>query len=49
MGFGEIGRRPAGGVVGMGMVEADDILAALAALALDADQFAGIDVVAVLR
>src|SRR5260370_14870674 len=33
----------------MGMVETDDVLAALAAFALDADQFFGIDVVAVLR
>lgn len=49
VGFGEIGRRPAGWMVGMGMVEADDILAALAAFALDVDQFARIDVVAVLR
>jgi hypothetical protein len=38
-----------GRMVRMGMIEADDILAALAALALNANQFPGIDVVAVLR
>ena len=32
----------------MGMVEADDVFAALAAFTLDADKFLGIDVVAVV-
>ena len=49
VGFGQIGLRPAGGMVGVGMVEADDVFTTLAAFALDADQFAGIDVVAVMR
>jgi hypothetical protein len=35
-------------MIGMGMIEADDIFSALAALALDADQFLGIDVIAVM-
>ncbi len=39
MGFGQIGLRPAGGVIGVGVVEADDVLAAIAAFTLDADQF----------
>ena len=33
----------------MGMIEADDVLAAAAAFALDSHQFLGIDVVAVVR
>ena len=49
VGFGEIGWRPLGGMVGMGVVEADDIFSAVAAFALDANQFARIDVVAVVR
>src|SRR6266478_454700 len=48
VGFSEVGGRPLRGVVGMGVVEADDVLFALAAFALDAYQFLGIDVVAVL-
>ena len=47
--FGEIGWRPAGGVVRMGVIEADNVLTALAPFALDADQLARIDVVAVVR
>src|ERR1035441_3929407 len=46
--FRQIGDRPLRGVVGVGVIEADDILAALAALALNADEFPGIDVVAVV-
>ena len=49
MGFGEIGLRPSRGMIGMRVVEADDVFAALPAFALDADQFARIDVIAVLR
>src|SRR5208282_853609 len=36
-------------MVGMGMVEADDFLAAVAAFKLNADEFFGIDAVAVVR
>src|SRR5256886_16834389 len=36
-------------MIGMGMIEADDVLFALAAFALYAHQLLGIDVVAVLR
>ena len=49
VGFSEIGCRPLSRMVGMRMVEADNIFAALAPFALDADQFAGIDVVAIMR
>src|ERR1700687_589039 len=35
-------------MVGMGVIEADDIIAALAAFALDANEFPGIDLVAVV-
>ena len=49
VGFGEISLRPLRRMVGMGVIEADDILAAFAAFTLDADQFARIDVIAVLR
>ena len=48
MGFGEVGGGPLRGVVGVGVVEADDVLAAVAAFALDADQVFGIDVVAIV-
>src|ERR1700691_3518343 len=48
VGLGEIGLRPARGMVGMRVVEADDVFTALAAFALNAHQFPGIDVVAVL-
>src|SRR5579872_1926488 len=44
--LGEVGGRPAGGVIGMGMVEADDVETALAAGALDADELLRSDVVA---
>lgn len=43
-----IGFRPLGGMIGMGMVETDDVFSAVAAFALDADQFFRIDVVAVV-
>src|ERR1035438_2400266 len=46
--FGEIGGRPLGGMIGMGVVEADDIFSALAAFALNADQLFRIDLVAVV-
>ena len=49
MSFGEISLRPLRGMVRMRVVETDDVLTAFAALALDADQFARIDVIAVLR
>ena len=48
MGFGQVGCGPLCGVVGGGMVEADDVFAALAAFALDADEFFRVDVVAVV-
>ena len=41
VGFGEIGRRPTGGMIGVGVVETDNVLTALATFALDADQFRG--------
>ncbi len=43
MSFREVGGRPLRGMVGMGVIEADDVLAALAAFALNADEFPGID------
>src|SRR5579872_1479079 len=49
VGLGEVGRRPLGGMVGVGMIEADDVLAAAAAFTLDSHQFLGIDIVAVVR
>jgi len=49
VGLGEVGRGPLGGMVGMGMIEADDVLAAATAFTLDSHQFLGIDVVAVVR
>ena len=49
VGFGEVGGRPLGGVVGVGVVEADDVEAAVAGLALRGDEFLGRDVVAVVR
>ena len=48
VGFGEIGLGPLRGMVGVGVVETDDVLAAITALSLDADQFLGVDVVAVV-
>ena len=49
VGFRQVRRRPPGGMVRMRMIEADDIFSALAAFALDGDQFLRIDVVAVVR
>ena len=49
MGFGEVGRRPLRGVVGVRVVEADDVEAEAAGLALDLDQLLRGDVVAVVR
>ena len=49
VGLGEVGRRPLGGMVGMGMIEAHDVLAAAPAFALDSHQLPGINVVAVVR
>src|SRR5215467_5399581 len=49
MRFGEIGLRPLRGMVGVRMVEADDVFSAGAAFALDADEFLGMNVVAVMR
>jgi len=48
VGFGKIGGRPLRGMVRVGVIEADYILAALATLALDANEFPGIDVIAVV-
>src|SRR6267378_873129 len=48
VGFREVGGRPLRGMVGMGVIETDDVLAALAAFALNADEFPGIDLVAVV-
>jgi hypothetical protein len=36
-------------MVGMGVIEADDLLAALAAVALNVDEFPGIDTVAIVK
>jgi hypothetical protein len=49
VGFFEVGLGPLGGVVRVGVVEADDVLVAFAGLALDADKFFRVDAVAVLR
>src|SRR5579864_2337299 len=46
--FLEVGLRPLRGMIGMGVIEADDVLVALARLALDANEFLGINVIAVL-
>src|SRR4051812_13573384 len=46
--FGEVGLRPFRGMVGVGMVEADNVFSAFAAFTLDADQFARVDAVAVV-
>ena len=48
MRLGKIGLRPAGRVVGVGVVETDDVFSALAAFALDFDQLFGVYVVAVV-
>ena len=44
----EIGLRPLRRMIGMGVIEADDVLVSLARLALDANELLGIDVIAVL-
>src|SRR6185312_17544074 len=49
VGFGKIGLRPLCRVIGMRVIEADDVFSALAALALDADQIFRINVVTVVR
>src|SRR5690349_11031991 len=49
VGLVEIGFRPAGRVVRMGMIEAQNVFAALATLALNTHQICRIDVVAVVR
>ena len=49
MRLGKIGLRPLRRMIRMRMIKADDVLAALAPLALNADQFFGINVVAVVR
>src|SRR4029077_11055645 len=49
VGFGEVGLRPLRGMVGVRVVEADDVFVAGAAFALDADQFLRVNAVAVLR
>ena len=41
VGFGEVGRGPLRGVVGVRVVEADDVEAEAAGLALDFDQLLG--------
>ena len=48
MGFGEVSLRPLRGMVGVGVVEADDVQAEAARLALNFDQFLGRDVVAIM-
>src|SRR5215472_6031967 len=49
VGFGEVGVGPLRGVVGVGVVEADDVEALVAGLALGGDELFGSDVVAVVR
>src|SRR5579864_4892913 len=46
--FLEIGLRPLRRMIGMGVIEADDVLVSLARLPLDANELLGIDVIAVL-
>ena len=48
VGLSQVRDRPLRGMIGMGMVEADNVFAALAAFALNANQFFGIDVVAIM-
>ncbi len=48
VGFGEIGRRPVGAMIGVRVVEPDDVQLRLARLALNAEQLARIDVIAVV-
>ena len=49
VGLGEVGGGPLRGVVGVGVVEADDVEAAVAGLALGGDELFGCDVVTVVR
>ncbi len=49
VGFIEVGLRPLRWVVRMGVIKADDVFFSLAAFALNAHEFLGVDVVAVLR
>src|SRR5271167_3431512 len=49
MRLSQISLRPARRMVGMRVVKPDNVFAALAAFALDANQFPGINVIAVLR
>src|SRR5438477_3777367 len=44
----EVGLRPLRRMIGMGVIEADDVLVSLARLALDANELLGIDVIAVM-
>lgn len=46
--FFKVGLRPLRRMIGMGVIEADDVLVPLARLALDANELLGIDVIAVL-
>ena len=48
MGFVEIGLRPTRRMIGMGVVEAHDVQTTFSSLALNADQFLGRDVIAVM-
>ena len=48
VGFSEVGGGPLGGVVGVGVVEADDVVLVAAGFALDFDELGGVDVVAVV-
>lgn len=48
MRFGEIGLRPLRRMIGMGVVEANDVFSAFPAFALDAYQFSRVDVVAIM-
>src|SRR6266852_982930 len=48
VGFFEVGGRPLRGMIRVRVIEADDVLAALAAFALNTDKFPGIDLVAVM-
>lgn len=47
--FLQIGLRPLRRVIGMGVIETNNVLVAFSGLALDADKFLGINMVAVLR
>src|SRR5207244_12366843 len=49
MSFGQIGWRPPRRVVRVRMIEANNVLAALSPLALNANQIFGVDIVAVVQ